>query len=313
MNFVFGFRASVSLLGIVGNAISFAVFSRQVFANNSISVYCRALAIFNSFTIVQIYVDVSSLFGFYPQHAWDAVCKIFIYTPPALSSIPAWILVAFALDKLLTMKKSQRFDFVKKRWFQMGFVAAVALIHVLAYSEILVLLNRWPDPPNSTDFYCLSANLPGNNIIGAIYLLEASLVPFAIMFTSSLSIYKMLKMSRRRSIGDGMVAAAKRRKSRDIKFAVTSLTFNVLFIVLKLPFVMYYVFRSFGLDLGTYFFDLASILFFVNASISFLVYYVSNSIFRNELFSILMLNKRNQIEAAQSTVINVRPIHTIEK
>ena len=316
LSFIYISRAVVNLLGIIGNIISFIVFCRPVFRKNSISVYCCALAIFDCFTINQLYVDICLIFDYYPPELSDIVCKIFYYITTAFSNIPAWILVAFSIDKMLSMKKSQRFEFVKTRSFQFGIIAMSAIANILIFSEVLVLLVRVPEPDsseyNSTNLTlaCDLAAMPYISIFGTLYLIIGSILPFAIMVYSSVSIVKLITTSRRKSIGDGKQAAIRRRKSRDFKFAVTSLTFNFSFIALKLPLVLYYVLSSIGVNTPYAYFNVSSLLFFINSSISFIVHFVSNSIFRKELCLLLRINTSVPVEHAQSTVITVRPLHS---
>ena len=317
-NFINISRGTVNLLGIIGNLISFIVFCRPAFRKNSISIYCCALAIFDCFTINQLIMDICLIIDtdFYPPDHSDIVCKIYFYISSSFSNIPAWILVAFSVDKMLSMRKSQRFDFVRTRSFQLGLIAVIAIANILIFSEILVLLERSLVPESgdissNLTLACESTAMPYIKIVGALYLLIGSILPFAIMMYSSVSIVKLISRSRRKSIGDGMKAAVRRRKSRDFKFAVTSLTFNFLFIALKLPLCLHYVLSSLGVDVPYDFFLIASLLFFINSSISFLVHFVSNSIFRKELCLLLGINFAVPVEHGQSTmVITVRPLHS---
>lgn len=54
-------RITVISLELLGNIISFMVFSRKTFRNNSISTYFRALAVFDCLTIIQLIKDVYKL------------------------------------------------------------------------------------------------------------------------------------------------------------------------------------------------------------------------------------------------------------
>jgi hypothetical protein len=44
-------------MGVIGNIISFIVFSRKPFLKNPVSIYCRALAIFDMFIIYSGVLD----------------------------------------------------------------------------------------------------------------------------------------------------------------------------------------------------------------------------------------------------------------
>lgn len=309
-----GIRGTVILIGILGNILSYFVFSRTVFRKNSISVYCRALAIFDCFTISQLATDIALVFyDIYPADLSDTWCKLSFYINTAGSSIPAWILVAFAVDKTMSMRKSQRFEFMKKRSFQYGAIAVIVLFNLILYIEIPILIHRIPSPDTNA-LSCTTSSIAFENIISGIVLFQANLIPFGVMMASSILIIRVIGKSRRKSIVAKM--AIQKRKSRDFKFAITSLTFNFVFITLRVPLVLYYILNSVGIDFGNDFFQIATLLFFMNASISFLVYFVSNSLFRRELAIMLTLRRplhRSETNQLNSTiVITVRPMPSVE-
>ena len=308
-SFIYISRTVVNLIGIIGNIISFIVFCRPVFRKNSISVYCCALAIFDCFTLNQLIMDINILFDYFPPNYSDIICKVFYYITIAFSGIPAWILVAFSIDKILSMKNS-KFVFFKKRSFQIGIIAVFAIANILIFSEILVFLKRVPIyPNNSIDLMCDLTYMPYISIVVGLYLLEASLIPFVIMFCSSVFIVRLLVQSRRRIIGDGNNASVQNRKGKEFKFAVISLTFNCLFITLKLPLAMFYILSSIGILMPYSYINLATLLFFINSSISFLVHFISNSIFRKELgiiIKIVLLIPVDHLQLLSTTNRSVR-------
>lgn len=94
---------SFFIIGVAGNFLSFVVFSRKQFKRNSISVYCRALAIVNSLVLlIQFPLVVSQMFYGVDLYAIsDSVCKFTAYVTMCVPPISAWILVSFSLDKLI--------------------------------------------------------------------------------------------------------------------------------------------------------------------------------------------------------------------
>ena len=313
--FIFVSRGSVNFLGIIGNLISFIVFCRPVFRKNSISVYCCALAIFDCFTLNQLIMDINLIFfDYFPPYYSDITCKVYYYISIAFSNIPAWILVSFSIDKMLSMTNSKRFKFIKKRSFQIGIIAVYAIVNILLFSEILVLLKRVPlYSNNSLDLTCDLNKMPLVSIFDALYLIIGSIIPFMIMSFSSVSTFKVLKESRKKTIGNGNNLLVYNRKRRDFKFAVSSLTFNCVFITLKMPLAIYYILDSLGLSMTNNFLLFSSLLFFTNSSIGFLVHLISNSIYRKELGIILRkvfpfsINK-----VPKNNVLNVRPLRSTD-
>lgn len=299
-------RASIISVGLVGNIVSFIVFSRSIFIKNSISTYCRALAFVDCFTLNQLITDIGLIFfNYYLPETNSFTCKTFYYISIAFSSMPSWFLVVFSLDKMLGMKKIPKFDFIKNRKFQYTLLFGIVLIQLVLYADIPVLLDVKISENNTQ--VCDIANMLLVSIIDEIYLLEASIIPFVIMTGSSAIMINLIIRSRK-SI-EHLGHSSKKRKRRDIKFAITSLTFNVLFVCLRVPLVVYYSLVYYGIDLGYYYYMSTILLFFVNSSISFFVHFLSNSVFRKQLFVILKLRNLKR-ELTQNNAITVHPMQS---
>ena len=290
---IYASRGIINFLGIIGNLITFIVFCRPVFRKNSISIYCTTLALFDSYIVVQLISDVSLFFNnFYPPDDSEAWCKIYNFISTAFSAIPGWILVMFSFDKFWNMKKHHRFGFIKKRWFQVTVVLVNVVIHLGMYCGILIFLTRRSKGKN---YSCEFGYMKNILIYIGMYLAEGNILPFLIMIVTSVLMTKALVSSRRKVQGNngatanGTSSNIKSRKSRDFKFAVTSLTFNILFIVLKMPLTIYYLLFAAGMNVNSYYYQISTVLFYANSSINILVHLASNSIFRKELWILIKL------------------------
>ena len=96
-------RFGVMATGIVGNFISFLIFSRKAFRKNSINVYCRALSISDSLIISFQFANDFALIFFNIDlfSSSNAFCKLSNYIFVSASPISGWILVAFSIDKAM--------------------------------------------------------------------------------------------------------------------------------------------------------------------------------------------------------------------
>lgn len=99
------------------------------------------------------------------------------------------------------------------------------------------------------------------------------------MFVSTIYTIKMLAKSRRHVETIGSVT--EKRKSRDRKFAISSITFNVVFFLLKMP--MTIIISTGYTSANFYLYQIAFSLFFLNFSTSIFVHFFTNSLFRREL------------------------------
>jgi hypothetical protein len=134
-------------------------------------------------------------------------------------------------------------------------------------------------------------------------LFNSALVPFTLMVSFSsatiVTVFKSrLRISRRRrgnkSVNSTITAAAPNSSisARDVKFAITSLTLNVVFLTLSLPQLLWRVFKSGGdPDLNHMLFYIFNLFSFVPYESDFILELISNSIFREEFFKLFNLEK----------------------
>ena len=77
------------------------------------------------------------------------------------------------------------------------------------------------------------------------------------------------------------------RLKKDIKFAITSITLNALFIVLNLPLNVFELMKI-NSDLREYFY----FVFFFGSCVNFYVLFFSNSIFRKEVVCLFRIKNK---------------------
>ena len=275
-------------VGFLGNIASFIIFSRRTFRKNSISTYCQALAIFESLTLIELLNYVALLFYDSSLAATsDALCKILNYIPSLYSSIPAWILVAFSLDKMLSMRTTST-PILKKKWFQWSVVCVIVLSHLLLYIAVPIMLQRIEFFPGY--YVCNIAFLNFFNAFVIITLVETCYIPFIVMLVLSILTIRQL-MKSRNSVERTAGHVNKDRRSRDARYAISSITFNFMFITFKLPIMVFFILIAYTTIYNVYFYNVAIVLFFFNSSSGFFIHLASNSLFRREIMILLGLNQ----------------------
>ena len=283
-------EAAIIAMGLIGNVLCIIVFSRKTFRNNSISTYCRALAIVECLTFGQFITDIFSLaYNMYLADQSDALCKITYSIGICLSSIQPWITVAFSVDKLLSMRTRQ-IAILKKKWFQWSVVAGIVLFHIAFYIYYPILLRLNEIFPGY--IVCDLATLGFFKIYMTVDALETCLIPFMTMTITSILAIRSLIKSRESIERSGHLGQD--RKSRDYKYAISSLSLNIIFIILRLPGSVFYILIAYYSYFNLYFAKIASILFFLNASLSLFIHLVTNSVFRREFFVLFRLANRNE-------------------
>ena len=282
-------RITIVSIGLIGNILSFIIFSRKTFRNNSISTYCRALAISELLLIVQLILDVYELvYNNHLHNVSDGACKIMYYLSIQYGAIPGWILAAFSIDKMLSIRTHQILLLKDKR-FQWSVVAVIAILNLIFYVEILISLRLVPIFFFPTPlFFCELATISYFFAFIIALIVESCLIPFLIMLVSSIVTIRCLFKSR--LIVERFGNVDLQRRKRDKKFAISSLILNVVYILLKSPFFVFYIIYAKNPFGNTYyFFNVSFLLLLVNCSATFFVHLFTNSIFRREFFKLFRL------------------------
>lgn len=293
----------IIVLGCVGNFLSFIVFSRRAFRKSSINIYCRALAIFDCFTVVYVVFNTGSdtdQLDFLISLKNNPGCKAFFFLIVSLSPVSGWILVVFSIDQIVSISGSRRLlRFIKNKRFQVSVIAALAISHLLLYLIVLFRLEVVDSPIapglNITTPLCSVNNQPLTRIMESVYLLEANVLPFLIMMLTTGYILRVLHVSTSRLSSfaanqSTVTSLAINSRYKQRKFALNSVALNVLFIVLTCPLVIGYLVIS-----GNVLYDILvqrtlALFFFLNYSIHFATHFVVNSVFRRQFFKMVNLN-----------------------
>lgn len=256
-----------------------------------------------------------------------ALCKIVLYTPIPLCLDFSGFIRDFVNNKLFCVIYPQKLDtlvqlinfkrfinliyiksqFIHKRGFQLKVRAFITIMSLIFYIEtpiygyntatLLKYGNQisitWQRTLKSLSFY---------QEFSIVYLVQAYFVPFSLMLTSTVLIIRGLYKTRKRiETHDNL--EMKSRKAKDIKFAVSSIVLDFLFIVLKTPQILTYItVISDRATLALYGYS-TTLIFSVNFSKSFFAYLLSNSIFRKELMKIIKSVKSGNISFTKSTKI----------
>ena len=291
-------------IGLIGNLLTIIIFLRKPFRNNSISTYCISLAVVCCLAIFKFASDISYLTkndNLIDQS--ETGCKLFNMSGVMISTLPPYIMVAFSVDKLLSMRTSS-IPIIKKKWFQWSIVSAIVIFHIGLYICLPILIRRSEIFPGY--FICNAKTIGFFQIYMIVSIFETNIIPFLILtITSILSIRALVKS---RNAVERTGNLRKDRKSRDRKFAISSVTFNMMFIFLKLPSFIFYTLVAFYSYYDVYFNAIAVLFFYLNCSLGFFIHITSNSLFRRELLILFRFEKRNGTMASNTVSPANNPI-----
>ena len=277
-------------IGIIANILCIIVFLRKTFRNNSISTYCIGLAICELLTIPAFITDVYNLsYNIYlPDHS-NWFCKLYFYIVCFLASIQSWIMVAFSVDKLLSMRVNT-IAILKKKWFQCSVVVGIVCFSNGLFLYVPILLRVRDIAPGIP--FCDPNTIPFFNVHLFLYIFETTLIPFIVMTITSILTIRLLIKSRNSVANNGQVAND--RKYRDRKYAISSISLNITFIILRLPLTIFYILFGYYSLYDPYFYKVIYLFYYLDMSMNFFIHMLSNSLFRRE-FLVLFRSAKETI------------------
>jgi len=130
-------------------------------------------------------------------------------------------------------------------------------------------------------------------------MLNNAILPFFLMFVFNILMIRSLFRLRNKV----MTALPSLRFTKDVKFSITVMFFNLIYLCFKLPFVIcnyLFLLRLHDASRGPFLYVHTARQIGVNLSLSLysltiLIYIIFNSLFRQELLIVLKLRKKNKI------------------
>lgn len=274
-------------LSVLGSIFSFVVFSRKQFQKSSISLYCKWLAIFDLYLLFNLVICLINILGNIDlTNTSQIVCKLVYLFSIGISPMPGWVLVAFSIDQLIAVSKTKRFKFVNKKLFQYGVISGIFFVNLAIYSPVFWLSGLLiANSGNSTITYCNMVP----SIMPYVYLLESSLIPFAIMLVTTTLIIRLLIQLRKRIANE--ISTDDSRRTHNLKFGFNSAILNIIFILFSTPIVVYYMLPKGNYYVNYFIQNLSLVFFYSNFALHFWIHLIVNSIFRNEFLILLRIRK----------------------
>ena len=276
---------TVCIIGFTANKLTWFVFSRKKFQNTIFSTYFRALCLFNSLTIlfrIDTFLDAFDLkniksYSSFSCHSY----YYFIYVIPDLSN---WTAVVISIDRMISILSPNQYSFRKKKKFQLFIILILILINLVLNTSTIFLIDFInTNSSNQTNDYICNNEGVTLDLIDIIY---SVLIPFTLMIMFNTIIIKKIHDSRTKSHNSSSSI-----KKKDIKFAITSITLNILFFVLLFPFTFFFIIVSIiqMSEDETYniLYNILSLIFYSYYGSVFFSTYASNSLFRKEFHDLI--------------------------
>jgi hypothetical protein len=295
----------ISSIGLVVNIIGFIVFSGKNFQNTVFSVYFRFMLIIDTLGLL---IPINRVFEYNLsinfRYLSNFSCKLRMMYTNVVHPISGWILVVISIDRFLSICYPMRFSIRKNKWFQILVINVVLILNLIFYSLFLTYdLDIKRKIINSTNnqtkqSYSISCESNMEQLILFMDLFEASLIPFSLMILfSSLSIRKIF-ITRKSTY-------QKKARQKDIRFAIVSIGLDITFLILTLPHYLFFLVTRFSKITNPFLFDFFNsikfFLYYLNFISVFFTNFLVNSMFRNNLLTLMPFLKRNTNELSYST------------
>ena len=282
------------LLAIIGNFISALIFNRKNLTKYS-ACHLYKLSCFSYIVsaITMFVPTIIILFDYDIQDEFFCKLRLIIYW----SAISSWILAYISFDRMISIAYPKRLEILKKKNFHYLIIGLIIAYNFIVYgilagpNQDIIFFNE-TNPANNASYrtliLCGFKTYEFFESTSIFDLINFSALPFTLMIVFSIisviTLFKNRKIINKKKVSK----QEKARQKRDIRFAVTSISLNVIFLVFTLPFVVLQIIKD-SLNNGEFdlLYEITGLLYVSGLTFNFLVYYTSNKLFRNEVNSIL--------------------------
>jgi hypothetical protein len=227
------------------------------------------------------------------------VCKFYQFCNFALDALGAWCLVYISVEKFVNIAfHSKRFIF-KRTKNQIIFLILLCLctiiynINVLFSVDILVFSDddNNNNSSSSSSSFCFTIDNEQALILVYMDLVKLIILPFSLMIIFSiLLIISIFKSRSRVNINDSI--RERKRLFKDIKFSISLISMNLLFILLNLPIEILSFLAKDYLTFG-YLYVAFGYIYYLASAINFYLIFLTNSLFRKEFLLLFKIKSKN--------------------
>ena len=292
----------IVVIGVIGNIFVFIVFSRPNLKKHSYSFYCRVMVISDIGVLIYFFKNwVSYVLEANLDIVSPFFCSISRFILYLFGGQSTFIIMLITADRMLNIVYSNRFAFLKKRWFQwlMVFIGIVYNVSVNSLSVIYIHIveieiNQTTTAPIKVCYLAPEVTYKQAWIILAFFIF------FNIIINNILNVKIVWFMvSSRRNVARNSTNNLSRSSVKDRKFAITSIGFNLSFMVLKLPFIIALI-VMFNLKISfDVFIAIQTVVYTIallDHGFSFLINFFLNSIFHDEFLVLIGIKKQNSTQ-----------------
>ena len=298
------FSPIVFIVGFTGNLFGMIVLSRKNLQSklymSHVYMYLLISDMFYLITQLPITNIQQSYPSINPLIMAEWFCKLWVYTDLALANTSTMILLYISVERLVAVKFPAKRLTLRKHKSILMFTIVITVINLIYYIPVYMYYHLNISNVNETNLTSVSCTIStkDNQVISWMYLVFGEALPDLLMILCTLSLCMTIFQSRGRT-------EANRNIRKDVRFTITSITLNLAFIALTLPISVVNFFSNIFVDT---IFSFCNILFFSAYAVNFYFLFAFNSIFREEIFSLMRIN-HSPTRVAPSTASTLERNH----
>ena len=296
------FAPFLAAFGLITNILVMMVYSRSRFKKLPTRNFWRLLSFIDILNVIQIIKHfLKNAFRIQPKLMSQLMCKLVGYLSH-FNSISAWLLVFISLERFFSILYPRFSKVLQLKSSQIIACLIIFIFNLLFYSQRFVYDNLFElfnnsvqnNQTNNQQIVCsITSTYSGAFLVFKwIDLVISVLVPFILMFFCSIFLIRSIYLSRKRVLVTSHSLPEKKRLQRDIRFSITTVLLNVIFIAFNLPINIYLIQGSRDL----FYFSIVDSLYYSSYVVNFFVYFTVNSIFREEFLLMCHLSLSHKKE-----------------
>ena len=275
----------ITIIGLITNPLSIFIFTRTKLNKTTFSVYFRFFLLFQCLDLI---LPIYKMFQYNLNidfSIWsNFLCKLRFYYSRVNLATPAWFLAIISFEQFMSIVYPTKLLIRKKLKFQLLSSLLIIIMNLLFFTPTLIFCYVKYEKINETN-ETKECVFDGSwfDIVDLIY---AILIPCILMsIFTSITIATVFKSRQTTTRPPGI----NKLKSKDIRFAITSISNIFLYLIFNIPYFIFIIIRK-NTDLfeklnilDLFLHSLFILLIYLSLISSFFINYIVNSIFRNEI------------------------------
>lgn len=198
-----------------------------------------------------------------------AACKILNVWRKTALQCPSWLQVIITFDRLRSVVFPNRFRFMSKQNVILIVLAATTILISIANIEYIWFKLTYTTSNNTIIVSCTPPNKQIITIADVINVLLRFLLPFLLMLVMNIVLVRSIFVSKRK-------AKTSRSMRREINYTLTVIGLNLIFLVLNLPWTVWYILYQLSSYLPSLQTANANFIQSVFKSVAFSILYIDN-------------------------------------